>query len=151
MGIVMRSFVVASACALLVRVSALVPRQHDASSRPQRAGGARRRRAGRALLLSKKPVVAPVFRNDGDEWVGKRRRRMKDDIKSALDKDWGLGAFDRAPKGGDARGWLENEDGGGAGSDDASSDEADYVDEAADDDDDYEDELDAEMRASDAR
>ena len=150
MGIVMRSFVVASACALLVRVSALVPRQHDASSRPQRAGGARRRRAGRALLLSKKPVVAPVFRNDGDEWVGKRRRRMKDDIKSALDKDWGLGAFDRASID-DARGWLENEDGDGAAPDDASSDEADYVDEAADEDDDYEDELDAEMRASDAR
>ena len=109
------------------------------------------RRQRSTALHSKKPPPAdrPVYKNGDEDWVGRRRRRIKDDVDEALQRDWQLGS-DSTARATDARGWLDGDGDGGAARDaldDDDDDGGDYFDEPEDDED-YEDELEAEMRAS---
>ena len=110
------------------------------------------RRQRSTALHSKKPPPAerPVYKNGDEDWVGRRRRRIKDDVDEALQRDWQLGS-DSTARATDARGWLDGDGDGGAArdafEDDVDDDGGDYFDEPEEDED-YEDELEAEMRAS---
>ena len=112
------------------------------------------RRQRSTALHSKKPPPAerPVYKNGDEDWVGRRRRRIKDDVDEALQRDWQLGS-DSTARATDARGWLDGDGDGDGGAardafeDDVDDDGGDYFDEPEEDED-YEDELEAEMRAS---